>query len=57
MLELFYNFFDKFCDVSKFEEFEMDTGFLHLALAEENLYACILPSKRAKWVENRSRDY
>ena len=25
MLELFYNFFDKFCDVDKFEELEMDT--------------------------------
>ena len=25
MLELYYNFFDKFCDVNKFEELEMDT--------------------------------
>ena len=33
MLEMFYNFFDKFRDVSKFEELEMDTDFLYLALA------------------------
>ena len=38
MLELYYNFFDKFCDVNKFEELEMDTDSLYLALAEENLY-------------------
>ena len=35
MLELYYNFFDKFCDVYKFEELEMDTDSLYLALAEE----------------------
>ena len=38
MLELYYNIFDKFCDVNKFEELEMDTDSLYLALAEENLY-------------------
>ena len=27
MLELYYNFFDKFCDVQKFKELEMDTDF------------------------------
>ena len=56
MLELFNNFFDKFCDVSKFEELELDTDFLYLALAEDNSYAYIFPSKRADWVEKRSRD-
>ena len=25
MLELYYNFFKKFCDTDKYEEFEMDT--------------------------------
>ena len=39
MLELFCNFFVKFCDISKFEELEIDTNFLRLALAEEILYA------------------
>ena len=27
MLELYYNFFDKICDVNKFEELEMDTDY------------------------------
>ena len=49
LLELYYNFFDKFCDVKKFEELEMDTDSLYLALAEEDLDDCILPSKRAEW--------
>ena len=49
MLELYYNFFDKFCDVKKFEGLEMDTDSLYLALAEEDLDDCILPSKRAEW--------
>ena len=35
-LELYYNFFDEFCDVNKFEELEMDTGSLFLASAEVN---------------------
>ena len=48
MLELYYNFFDKFCDVNKFEEIEMDTDPLYLALSEEELDECILPSKRAE---------
>ena len=49
MLKLYYNFFGKFCDVNKFEELEMDTDSLYLALAEENLYDCIQPDKRAAW--------
>ena len=56
MLELYYNFFDKFCIFNKFEELEMDTDSLYLALAEENLYDCNLPSKRAEWTEKRSKD-
>ena len=37
MLELYYNFFKKFCDTDKYEELEMDTDSLYLALSEENL--------------------
>ena len=37
MLELYYNFFEKFCDTEKYEEFEMDNDFLYLTLSEENL--------------------
>ena len=32
MLELYYNFFERFCDVNKFEELEMDTDSLCLAV-------------------------
>ena len=51
-MELYYIFFDKFSDVNKFEELELDTDSLYLALAEEDLDDCILPSKRAEWTEN-----
>ena len=36
ILELYYNFFERFCDVNKFEEIEMDTDSLYLALTEKN---------------------
>ena len=35
MLELYYNFFERFCDVNKFEELEMDIDSLYLALSEK----------------------
>ena len=54
MLELFYNFFNKFCDVAKFEELEMDTDSLYLALAEKELEDCIKPEMRAEWHRLRS---
>ena len=41
MLELYYNFFERFYDVNKFEELEMDTDSLYLALSEKALYDCI----------------
>ena len=56
MLELYYNFFDKFCDVSKFEDIEMDTDLLYLALAEENLSDCIRPEKKDDWEKLREKD-
>ena len=56
MLELYYNFFDKFCDVNKFEELEMDMDSLYLALAEENLYNCIRPEKKGDWEKLREKD-
>ena len=48
MLELYYKFFNNFCDVNKVEEIELDADFLHLAWAEESLDASILPSKRSE---------
>ena len=56
MLDFYYNFFDKFCDVNKFEELEMDTDSLYMALAEENFYDCIQPEKRAAWEKMREND-
>ena len=46
-LELYYNFFTKFCDVNKFEELEMVTDPLYLALAEKKLEDCTRPEMRA----------
>ena len=37
LLELYYNFFTRFCDLNKFEELEMDTDSLYLALAAKEL--------------------
>ena len=56
MLELYFSFFDKFCDVQKFEELEMDTNSLYLALTHENLYDCIRPEMRRVGNEIRSHD-
>ena len=56
MLELYYNFFKKFCDTDKYEELEMDTDSLSLALSEENLEDVILPEKPAEWDQLRSKD-
>ena len=48
ILELYYNFFTRFCEVSKFEELEMDNDSLYLALAEKELEDCIRPEMRAE---------
>ena len=56
MLELYYNFFTKFCDVNKFEELEMDTDAPFLALAEKKLEDCIRPEMRAEWQKLRSNE-
>ena len=56
MLELCYNFFTRFCDVNKFEELEMDTDSLYLALAEKELEDSIRPEMRAEWQRLRSND-
>ena len=56
MLELYYNFFTRFCDVNKFEELEMDTGLLYLSLAEKHLEDCMRPEKRNEWQRLRSND-
>ena len=55
LLELYYNFFKKFCDTEKYEELEIDTDSLYLALSEENLEDNILPEKRSEWEAIRLR--
>ena len=56
MLELYYNFFKNFCDTDKYEELEMDTDSLYLALFGENLEDVFFPEKRAEWDQLRSKD-
>ena len=56
LLELCYNFFEKFCDTDTYEELAMDTDFLYLALSEENLENVILLEKQADWNHLRSKD-
>ena len=56
MLELYYNFFKTFCDTDKYEEPEMDTDTLYLALSEEILEDVILPEKRVEWEQLLSKD-
>ena len=56
LLELYYNFFTRFCDVNKFEELEMDTASLKPALAEKKLEDCIGPEMRAEGQRLRSND-
>ena len=56
MLELYYNFFSRFCDLNKFEELEMDTDSLYLTLAEKQLEDSIRPEMRAEWQRLHSND-
>ena len=56
MLKLYCNLFTSFCDVNKFEELEMDTDSLYLALAEKKLEDCIRHEMRAEGQKLRSND-
>ena len=56
MLELYYNFFKTFCDTETYEELEMDTDSLFLALSEKTLEDIIIPEQRNRWKAIRSRD-
>ena len=55
MLELYNNFNKKFCASKKYEELEMDTDSLYLALSEAIIEDNILPEKRNEWETIRSR--
>ena len=56
MLQLYYNFFERFCVVNKFEELEMDTGSLYLALSEKELYDCIREESKVEWELMKTED-
>ena len=56
MLQLYYNFFERFCDVNKFEELEVDTDSLYLALSEKELNDCIREESKAEWSLLRTKD-
>ena len=56
MLELYYNFCTRFCDLNKFKELEMDTDSQYLALAEKELEDCKRPEMRVEWRRLRSND-
>ena len=56
MLELYYNFFERICDVNKFVELEIDTDSLSLALSEKELCDCIREESKAEWGLLRTED-
>ena len=42
-------FLKKISDTDKYEEMEMDTGLLYLALAGKDVYHCIRGEKKQEW--------
>ena len=56
MLELYYRFFDKYCNVTKFEKPEIDTDSFYLALSENDLYDRIRPAMKKVWNSLQSED-
>ena len=56
MLQLCYNFFQRFCDVNKVVELEMDTDSLFLALSEKELYDSNREKSKVEWELLRTED-
>ena len=56
MLQLYYKCFEKFCDIKKILETEMNTDLLYLLIVGETLYDCIQPDKRAASEKLRKKD-
>ena len=54
-MELLYNFFDKFCDVSKFESLKMDTDVLYLAVAEKICVPLFFPASELNGLKGEAR--
>ena len=56
MLELYYIFFERFCDVNNFAEMEMDTDSSYLSLSGKEVYDCIREESKAEWELMRTKD-
>ena len=56
MLELYYNFLDKYCDKSKFVEIEMDTDSLYMAMSVDSVNQLVSEANNIEWMEIRSHD-
>ena len=56
ILALYHNLFTTFCDVNKFEELEIETDSLYLALAKKELENCIRAKRKAEWKRLRLKD-
>ena len=55
-LELYYNFFTRFCDVHKLKELEKDTDSLYFALAEKEMADFIRHERKTEWQRLRSNN-
>ena len=56
MLEFYYNFFQRFCEVNIFEELGMDTDSLYLAVSEKELYDCVQEGSLLEWELMKTED-
>jgi hypothetical protein len=56
MLEFRYDFLDAICIPEKFQEMQMDTDSLYLALAGKTVEDIIRPEMRQHWAAARARD-
>ena len=55
MLQMYYNCFP-ICDLKSFEEIELETDSLYLAVAHDSLENCIKPDMREVWNKIRMND-
>ena len=49
MSELYYHFSERFCEVNKLEELEIDTDSLYLVLSEKEFYDYIREESKIEW--------
>ena len=56
MLKLYYNFFERFCDVNKFEELEKDTDFSYSTPSKKEFYDCIREESKGECKLMRTED-